>query len=506
MFMRSHRRREHATETTVRRSSLVYLALPVLCAAATPLGCEPSGDEGDGDGGAGAGSSAGGTSGGGEGGDGSGGTAGSGGGSGTSGSGGSTSAGASSGGSAAGGSSGAAGAGGDDTGGGEGGLGGAGGETDVGEPLVRQVAAGLGFSCALLNSGIVKCWGDDSFGGLGDGQPATGRSPTAVEVRGLGVAKTIRAAGINACAILSDDTVRCWGGNGRLQFVAPGVAAAPGALNGFVAGTASDVALCVDGNGLTSHGCVIGENDAIGCWGSNASFQLGVTTPASSPEVLFVSALEGYRAVVGGYSFTCGLTLGGGVKCWGDNLYGQLGNGMGNGVSMASATPVDVVGLTSGVKQLAASSRTVCALTTAGGVKCWGSPAYGAVGASTNLSQYAGFVPSPLDVLGLTSGVAELAGGNGSFCARIEADGSVKCWGYNQNGELGNQPATITINQFEPVPVDVVGISGTTSIAVGESHTCAAFATGGVKCWGAGTPSGSDLTTNQLVPVFVRGL
>lgn len=218
-----------------------------------------------------------------------------------------------------------------------------------------------------------------------------------------------------------------------------------------------------------------------------------------------VPALGGYAAVVGGEAFTCGLTLGGGVRCWGQRQYGQLGDGDGGNLSTPIATPVDVTGLASGVKQIAASSRTACALTTAGGVKCWGSPAYGAVGASADLAQFASAVEAPLDVTGLTSGVSRISGGAMSYCALMDG-GAIHCWGYNQNGQLGNQPQTITVNEFEPVPVQVLGVTNASAISMGWSHACAALATGGVLCWGAGTPSGSDRTGNQIVPAYVRGL
>ena len=222
--------------------------------------------------------------------------------------------------------------------------------------------------------------------------------------------------------------------------------------------------------------------------------------------MLSVPALTGYKAVAAGEAFTCGLTNDGAVHCWGSRMYGQLGDGVGGRQEPSTEVPVQVVGLTSGVKQIVANLRTACALTSSGGVKCWGSPAYGAVGAAADLSPYAGIVPSPLDVLGLTSGVAQLAAGHRHFCALMAEDGSIYCWGYNQNGQLGDQPDDITINQYAPTPVEVVGIKGALTIGAGASQTCAAPAGGGVLCWGSGTASGSVLTTNQIVPAYVQTL
>ena len=377
-----------------------------------------------------------------------------------------------------------------------------------GFPLVKQVAAGNEFSCALLASGTVKCWGQDGYGTLGDGLPAVMSMPVATAVIDLGKAKKIAVGGSTACAIRAeDDSVLCWGFNQYDQLaVDPSVSTvpAPVALNGFVGEPAKDVSLCFKHNESVSHGCVIDASDQVGCWGANDSYQLGVTTPATSASVIMVPALSGYASVVGGEFYTCGLTLDHGVKCWGGPQYGELGDNL--GASAATATPVDVVGLTSGVKQIAGGDRTVCALTTAGGVKCWGSPAEGALGVSDDIAQFNGKVPTPMDVVGLSSGVAEIAGGAASFCALMASDGSAYCWGYNQHGQVGNQPNPISVGEFQRLPVQVIGLTGATTIAIGANHACAAMGTGGVKCWGSGWPSGNDSGNDQLAPNYVRGL
>ncbi|MGB4977670.1 MAG: hypothetical protein WBR35_13120, partial [Anaerolineae bacterium] len=127
---------------------------------------------------------------------------------------------------------------------------------------------------------------------------------------------------------------------------------------------------------------------------------------------------------------TCALTTGGGVKCWGLNEYGQLGNG---GIGYYQTRPVDVVGLTSGAAAVSGSTHT-CALTAGGGVKCWGYNLYGQLGDGTTTNRL-----TPVDVVGLTSGVAAMSARSAHTCA-LTTGGGVKCWGRNAYGELGVNP------------------------------------------------------------------
>jgi hypothetical protein len=148
-------------------------------------------------------------------------------------------------------------------------------------------------------------------------------------------------------------------------------------------------------------------------------------------------------AIAAGGVHTCALTSAGGVKCWGYNPYGQLGDGTTTGRS----TPVPVSGLAGGVAALAAGSIHTCALTSAGAVKCWGNNIYGQLGDGTTTERH-----TPVAVSGLASGVAALAAaGSGHTCALTGA-GAVKCWGRNGHGALGDGTTT-----ERHTPVAVVG-------------------------------------------------
>jgi len=155
------------------------------------------------------------------------------------------------------------------------------------------------------------------------------------------------------------------------------------------------------------------------------------------------SLTSGVTAITAGSGHTCALTSGGGVKCWGFGWSGQLGDGTAVGTTTGKTIPVDVTGLTNGVIAIAAGGEHTCALTSGGGVKCWGGNSFGSIGDSTT-----SFRTTPVDVLSLTSGVIAIAAGGYTTCA-LTSGGGVKCWGSNYYGQLGINPGWN--------PVDVIG-------------------------------------------------
>ena len=243
-----------------------------------------------------------------------------------------------------------------------------------------------------------------------------------------------------------------------------------------------------------SHTCAVTTDGGVKCWGSNNYGQLGDGTITNRPTPVSVSGLNAaITAVTAGNNFTCALTTGGGVKCWGYNGNGQLGN---NGTT-TQRNPVDVVNLTSGVASVKSGYLSSCAVTTTGGAKCWGANTLGSLGDGSTTERR-----TPVDVSTLTSGVRSIAPGLNHACA-VTTEGTVLCWGYNAFGQLGNNSTTNS-----STPVTVSGLSGVVSLTGGGNHTCALTTAGGVQCWGLGTSGqlGNNSITNSKVPVNVYGL
>ncbi len=271
--------------------------------------------------------------------------------------------------------------------------------------------------------------------------------------------------------------------------------------------------------------CELTTTGGVKCWGDSGELgDGGICNPLCATPVDVVGLTTGVAAITAGDFHACALTTGGGVKCWGWDFHGQLGDGRTCGTYCH--TPVDVVGLTSNVTAIAAGSAYTCALTSTGGVKCWGANDFGELGQGSSTGPDACGRDSvcsttPVDVPGLTSGVTAIAAGPPS-CALTTA-GGVKCWGGNTAGELGSGtthgPETCYLGaSCSTSPVDVQGLrSGVTAISASLYNGCALTTEGAVWCWGSniggqlghGTSTGPEtcfLGPCSSSPVEVTGL
>ena len=362
-----------------------------------------------------------------------------------------------------------------------------------------QISAGGEHTCALTTGGGVKCWGCNIDGQLGNG--TTTDSPIPVDVSGLtsGVA-AISAGAEHTCALTSGGGAKCWGdnGSGQLGDGTTTIKLDPGRCLGPHLGRRGDL-------GRRNHTCALTTGGGVKCWGYNYYGELGNGTTTDTGCICIqipvdVSGLTSGVAVISATSpvHTCAITTGRGAKCWGDNSHGQLGNG----ATTVSSTPVDVSGLTSGVAAISTGYFDTCAVTTGGGAKCWGRNRYGQLGNGTSTDSL-----TPVDVLGLTSGIGAISAGEFHTCA-LTTGGGAKCWGHNDDGELGNGTTSGTPCYCIQTPVDVSGLtSGVAAISVGFFHNCALTTGGDVNCWGYNLNGqlGNGTTTDSSTPVDVVG-
>lgn len=355
--------------------------------------------------------------------------------------------------------------------------------------VVPAIAAGGGHSCALLKSGGVKCWGSGTKGQVGDGLNSEQLTPSDVTGLSRGVA-AIAAGGHHTCALLTNGGVKCWGlgENGQLGNNDTSNKSAPVDVIGLSSGVAAIAA-------GSQHTCALLINGAIKCWGAGLRGRLGNDNTTDQLAPVDVAALDGAAsAVTAGAQHTCALLANSGVKCWGYNVAGQLGSGDAEDRTI----PIDVLNPGGNVSSVAAGAYHTCAVLTGGRVRCWGDGERGALG-NGEMS----YTTRPVDVVDPGSSVAAIAAGGSHTCALL-TNGGVKCWGFGQSGQLGNNG---TENHSAPVNVTNLG-SAVSTIAAGTYHTCALLENGGTKCWGNGENGrlGNNDTSDQLTPVDVIGL
>jgi len=352
-------------------------------------------------------------------------------------------------------------------------------------------------SCVVTSAGGVKCWGSNTNGQLGTGTFTTSSLP--VTVVGLSAVSEVSTGFAHTCALTAVGGLKCWGLNGSGQ-VGDGTSGNNRTTPVDVSGLTTGVAHVSAG---AHHTCAVMTSGGVKCWGLNNFGQVGDGTSANRPTPVDVSGLtSGVARVSAGGLHSCAMMTSGGARCWGYNLYGQVGDGT---LNNNRSTPVDVIGVAAPVAQVSAGYYHTCALPSGGGVMCWGYNNRGELGNGGFYPWYA----TPAYVSGLVGSVDQISLGAEHTCA-LMAGGGIKCWGQNYYGELGRGTFMTAFPYGSATPGDVVGLtSPITQVSVGYSHSCALTAGSGVKCWGYnghGEVGNGTVSLGVAGPVDVSGL
>ena len=217
--------------------------------------------------------------------------------------------------------------------------------------------------------------------------------------------------------------------------------------------------------------CAVISDGTVKCWGWNQSGQLGDGTTTTRSTPVTVSGLNNVKSVTSSFHYNCALNNDGTVKCWGINNSGQLGDG----TTVNRIAPVAVTGLTNVGKIIVEAGTHTCALINDGSIKCWGRNDYGQLGDGSTTNKSA-----PASVTGISNAV-DVAAGEDHTCAVIN-DGTVKCWGRNYHAQLGT--GSSGRNTPQSTPVSTTGISTATGISSYNNFSCAVLSNQSIQCWG----------------------
>jgi len=338
------------------------------------------------------------------------------------------------------------------------------GVVNLGGTAATDIAVGSGFACALLSGGSVRCWGKNDAGQLGLGN--TTAMPTTVGGAvslGSGLTATALTAGDNyACAVLSNGSVRCWGDN-SIGELGTGDSVAHLIANVSLGTTASSVAAGFE------NVCALLTSGAVRCWGDNyfGEFGLGSTTISDSttaaPSTYANVSLKSGRtatALTSGTTFNCARLDDGEAECWGIDNVGQLGIGSTQTIGdneVPGNAGVVALGAVS-VSAIAAGYDHTCALiASGGGLKCWGNNLKGQLGQgdTARRGDVGATSPSQIAAIKFPSGLSPSAVTTGdSYTCALLSDGSVRCWGWNDRGQLG-------LGSVSTPPADFIGGAST---------------------------------------------
>ena len=296
------------------------------------------------------------------------------------------------------------------------------------------IESGVFHTIVLKSDGTVWTWGYNGYGQLGDG--TTTDSTTPIQVSGLSNIIAIAGGGYHTIALKSDGTVWTWGRNEYGQL---GDSTTLNRTSPVQVTDLSNIIAIEDGG---HHTIALKSDGTVWTWGYNEWGQLGDGTTTNRTTPVQVSGLSGVTVIAGGNDHTIAMKSDGTVWAWGHNSYGQLGDG--TATNTPRTTPVQVIGL-SDIADIAGGEWHTIALKSDGTVWTWGDNTYGELGDGSSLDVRA----IPMQISGLSDVVA-IEGGFYHTVA-LKSDGTIWTWGYNEYGELGDGTNT---NTSTPVQVN----------------------------------------------------
>jgi hypothetical protein len=340
-----------------------------------------------------------------------------------------------------------------------------------------SVIAGGFVTCALDAGSIANCMGQEPQ--VGDGDTASKFTPTVVAgaIQFKAIASSRPASvGSHACGVSNDNAIYCWGTNALVD-----TSGKTASLAKTPTKLPSDIAWSQVSPGA-SHTCATTQDGTAYCWGLNTSGQLGIrsdTTLIYRPATVYGDFR--FMSIVSGSNHTCALTLDRTALCWGNNSFGQLGDG-----TTTNRVAPTIVGGGISFQSIGAGEPWSCGLSVAGKAYCWGG--LQGVGVSSAPHLYT-----------TTQTFTSMSVGAFHACA-LTADGSAYCWGNNQFGQLGDSSVVSRTD-----PTQVAGGLHFTSISAGVAHTCGKTTDGSVACWGSNLAGelGDKNAAIRLTPRYV---
>lgn len=333
------------------------------------------------------------------------------------------------------------------------------------EPLAA-ISAGGQTSCAVSASGIALCWGRGTDGQLGNG--ASVNSSVPVLVQGGRKFNSIEVGFYHTCALTPAGEAYCWGATGPLQNSGQlGIGSTTRGADRpvrvetgvrFISLAAGQVHTC----GLTMEG-------AVHCWGDNRWGQLGDGTTSSRTTPVRTTGNHRFIDLAAGDAHTCGVTDDGRVLCWGDNFSYAVTGGAhtpdvcADGYDRRCTLLPYSVAVLEPVQQVRAGGET-CATTASSVTYCWG-----------------GNIQTVRPVRRTSTGLSQVAVGTGHGCG-LDSDARVNCWGGHRLGQLGSGSAP---DDYSETPVVVTSTLRFSDVSLGMFHTCGVTVDGAAYCWGA---------------------